>query len=337
LNIYDVAKMAGVSIATASKALNGRKDVREATRLRVMEVASKINYHPSHMARGLAKRKTENIGLIALRRFHVPFFTNPFYSRVIEGMEIEVMRHNYNLLLTVVPAENINGDLPVPKMVREKNVDGLCLVGEIPESFLREVTQRGIPTVVVDYYSEQVPGHYVVSDNVRGATLAVEHLVGLGHRQIAFMTDKRNDFSFEERQRAFNSAMSKAGLQAAPVFEIEIVGSNAAQQVDDYLKSQACPTALFCCNDVHAQLVLKESEKLGIRVPGQLSVVGFDDIDESALSSPPLTTLHVEKQEMGSKAIQVVMDLIAHPEAVTKRVETPVHLVLRGSTAKPSK
>jgi DNA-binding LacI/PurR family transcriptional regulator len=337
VNIYDVAKMAGVSIATASKALNGRKDVREETRAKVAEVAKRINYHPSHMARGLAKRMTENIGLVALRRFHVPFLTNPFYSRVIEGMEMEVTRANYNLLLSVVPAENPGEELPFPKMVREKNVDGLCLLGEVPEAFLREVASRGIPTVVVDFYSESVPGHYVVSDNVGGAALAAEHLAGLGHRHIAYVGSILRDQSFEERRKSFEKALTKSGLKAGKMLEIDISARDAGAQVAAYLSSPGSPTALFCCNDAHALLVLAEARKLGISVPNQLSVLGFDDIDESSHSSPPLTTLHVEKQEMGAKAIHIVMDLISHPEASTKRVETPVHLVQRASTAPPRK
>jgi LacI family transcriptional regulator len=326
--------MAGVSIATASKALNGRKDVREETRQRVMEVAKKINYHPSHMARGLAKRKTENIGLVALRRFHAPLLTNPFYSRVIEGMEIEVTRANYNLLLTVVPAEDMGAELPFPKMVREKNVDGLCLLGEMPESFLREVGERGIPTVVVDFYSESVPGHYVVSDNAGGAAQAAEHLLGLGHRQIGFVGDAMKDLSFEERRKGFEAALAKAGVKPAPMLEVDLKARDVMDQVAAYLKSPGCPTALFCCNDFHALLVLNMAQKMGIKVPKQLSIMGFDDIEESSLCLPPLSTLRVEKQEMGAKAIAIVMDLIAHPEAKPKRVETPVQLIKRESTAK---
>ena len=105
MNIYDVARLAGVSISTASKALNGRKDVSPLTRERVLEIARQVDYHPSHLARGLAQRRTENIGVIAFRRWESPFFTNPFYSRVLEGMEIAATDLNYNLLLSVMRAE----------------------------------------------------------------------------------------------------------------------------------------------------------------------------------------------------------------------------------------
>lgn len=335
MNIYDVAKLAGVSIATASKALNGRKDVREETRTRVLEVAKKLNYHPSHLARGLAKRRTENIGVIALRRYHVPFFTNPFYSRVIEGMEIEVTRQNFNMLLTVVPAEEQGVELPLPKMVREKNVDALVLLGEMPESFLREVASRSIPTVVVDYFSESVPGHYVVSDNIHGLRLAVDHLVELGHKRIGFMMDSARDYSFQERRRGYQEAVAKAGLKPENDLVVDIGAKDAVDSVAAYLRGQDRPTALICCNDEHALLVLNAAAKAGVRIPDDLSLMGFDDIDWASTSRPPLTTIRVEKQEMGAKAIHIVMDLISHPDAKAKRVETPVHLVVRGSSSTP--
>src|SRR5665213_1043026 len=144
MNIYDLAREARVSIATASKALNGRGDVNEQTRAKVVEVAKRLNYHPSHLARGLARRRTENIGLVALRRYHVPFFTNPFYSRVLEGMEQEVTARNYNLLLSILPADDNGGPLQLPKLVREKNADGLVLLGEMPPDLLKEVFDRRI-------------------------------------------------------------------------------------------------------------------------------------------------------------------------------------------------
>ncbi len=334
MNIYDVAKLAGVSIATASKALNGRKDVREETRSRVLEVAKKLNYHPSHLARGLAKRRTENIGVIALRHYHQPFLTNPFYSRVVEGMEIEVTRQNYNMLLTVIPGEDNSQDLPLPKMVREKNVDGLCLVGQMPDSLLREVAARNIPTAVVDFYSDNVPGHYVVSDHGHGMRLAVDHLVELGHKRVAFINSTAGFWSFQEREKAFKESLSRAGMQSAGELVVDTDAKDAMDSVADFLKGPAKPTAVVCCNDYHAMMAMAAAGKVGLRVPDDLSVVGFDDIEQaSTVAKPGLTTIRVEKQEMGSKAINIVMDLINHPDAKPKRVETPVHLVVRGSTS----
>lgn len=336
MNIYDVAKLAGVSIATASKALNGRKDVREETRERVLDVAKKLNYHPSHLARGLAKRRTENIGVIALRRFHSPILTNPFYSRVIEGMENEITRANYNLLFTIIPAEE-SGEVMVPKMVREKNVDALCVMGESSDGFLREIAARAIPMAVVDFYSESIPGHYVVSDNALGARLAVEHLLELGHTRLGFIGDKAKDYSFVAREKAFEAELSEAGLKPGPRLELDFSTKGSDLAVSEYLHRKDLPTALVACNDAHALFVMELAIKAGLKVPQELSIVGFDDIEDAGRATPPLSTIRVEKQEMGAKAIHIVLDLIAHPDARPKKVETPVHLVARLSTDKPGK
>ncbi len=336
MNIYDVAKAAGVSIATASKALNGRKDVREETRAKVLQVAKDLNYHPSQMARGLAKRRSENIGLITLRRFHAPIFTNPFYSRVLEGIETEVTKANYNLLLSVLAAEQLSGPIPLPKMVREKNVDALMVLGEAPREFLVELSAIGLPLVVIDTLARDLPGHYVVADHSQGIRQVVQYLHQLGHRRMGFVNDKIGDASFIERQNAFEQTLRSLGLEPLPGLNMRIAGPGAMDEIDAYLKAPQRPQALVCCNDQHALLVIERAARMGLSVPRELSVVGFDDIDEAERADPPLTTVRVEKQEMGAKAVQVVMDLIAHPGAKPKRLDTPVRLMERASTAPPA-
>jgi len=336
VNIYDVARAAGVSIATASKALNGRKDVREETRAKILQVAKELNYHPSQMARGLAKRRSENIGLMTLRRFHAPIFTNPFYSRVLEGIETEVTKANYNLLLSVVAAEQLSGPIPLPKMVREKNVDALMVLGEAPREFLVELSGAGLPLVVIDTLAQDLPGHYVVADHAQGIRQLVQYLHQLGHRRIGFVNDKVGDASFKERELAFMQSMQALGLAPEQALHMRIAGPGAMDEIDGYLKSSRRPQALLCCNDQHALLVMERAKRLGLAVPRDLSVVGFDDIDEAERADPPLTTVRVEKQEMGAKAVQVVMDLIAHPGAKPKRLDPPVRLMERASAAPPA-
>ena len=329
VNIYDVAKLSGVSIATASKALNGRRDVREETRTRVQEIAKQLNYHPSHMARGLAKRCSENIGVLTLRQ-PASFFSNPLYSRVIEGMEMDLTRENYNLLFTVIP----QGEAGYPKMVREKNVDGLCLVGEIPESLLKEVDSRGIPTVMVDCHSHALTGPFVVCDNAAGMRAAVAHLLSLGHSKLAFVGSDLPNFNFTERRVAFELELASAGLKAWPGLDLEEEGqAGSTDALNAWLLQADRPSAVICCNDEYALRVLDQAAKLGIRVPHDLSVIGFDDIERASASHPALTTLHVEKQEMGARAIRAVLGLIGQPNAGPRRVDAPVQLIVRSSTA----
>jgi LacI family transcriptional regulator len=332
MNIYDLAREAGVSIATASKALNGRRDVNEQTRAKVLEVAKRLGYHPSHLARGLARRRTENIGLVALRRYHTSFFTNPFYSRVLEGMELEVASRGYNLLVSILPAEEPGAPLQLPKLVREKNADGLVLVGEMPEDLLKEVFERRIPGVVVDFFSPKLPAHYVLTDNRGGMRLLVRHLASQGHRSAAFVQSGAGDWSFSERQAGFEAACAEFSVKGA----VWQAPREPRQAIVDGLRARLAapgrPGAILVANDFHALAALQAAAEEGLSVPKDLSIAGFDDIDEAMHAGPGLTTLRVDKQGMGMRAIQHVFRLMEPPLEPAGRLELPVELIVRGST-----
>ncbi len=330
MNIYDLAREAGVSIATASKALNGRKDVNEATRQRVMDTAKRLNYHPSHMARGLARKRSENIGVIALRRFHTAMFTNPFYSHVLEGMELELTDRGYNLVLGVLPGEDPNVRVQVPKMIREKNVDGLVLLGETLPTLLREVQERRIPAVLVD---SQVPGieiHTVLTDNRQGASLVAQRLAALGHARVAMLAQDTSDASFSERKQGFIDGCREQGLKLERVIEVSEDPAQCAAVLAKFFASPKRPTAVFCCNDFFAIRLLEAATLAGVSVPQQLSVIGFDDIDAAGTAKPPLTTLRVDKVAMGRRAVQKVLEQLDNPSPATREM-LPVSLIERGS------
>lgn len=332
MNIYDLAREAGVSIATVSKALNGRGDVNEKTRARVMEVAQRLRYHPSHLARGLARRRTENIGVVALRRFRAPVFTNPFYSQIIEGMEEEVTERNYNLLFSVLPADAPSGSFQLPKLVREKNADGLILLGQMPAELLREVFERRIPSVIVDFFSPKLSAHYVLSDNRGGEHALVGHLAGLGHREPVFLQSAAVDYSFSERQAGFEAACAAYHLKGSVWTLSTTDWGGVERDLAARLGSPDRPSAVLAANDEHALAVLRVAESLGLKVPGDLSVAGFDDIARAADVAPGLTTLRVDKQGMGRRAIQYVFRLMEPPLEASGFEELPVELVVRGST-----
>lgn len=336
MNIYDLAREAGVSIATASKALNGRKDVNEETRTRVLEVAKKLNYHPSHLARGLARRRSENIGVVALRRYHLPFLTNPFYSRVIEGMETEVTARNYNLLLSVLPAEEPGAGFTLPKMVREKNADGLVLLGEMSDTLMAEVMDRRIPTVVVDTFHPRFEAHYVITDNRQGAKLAVEHLAGLGHRRLAFINSADPDYSFRERLAGFLEACKARDLEG----KVHTMDANAASWeglAERLLRGAGHASGVVACNDDHAIKLMQAAQKIGVKLPKEASLVGFDDIDAAAYSHPALTTVRVDKVGMGALAVKKLFSLLEPPFQKGSLTQMPVELLVRESSAAPEK
>lgn len=332
MNIYDVARMAGVSISTASKALNDRKDVSPATRERVIEIARQMDYHPSHLARGLAQRRTENLGVVALRRFDSPLFTNPFYSQIIEGLETQATEINYNLLLSVIRTDEGDPEIGMPKMLKERSVDGLVLMGEMPEKFVRNVVERNLPMVVIDKYVDGLETEYVLSDNRSGARDAVRYMISRGHKKIGIISGSLDEHSFAERRAGFMEGLDQAGLK--PV--LEFIHDDPWVDWDEWLPKMMAqpdrPTALFCCNDDHALKLMTAAARLEISVPGDLSLAGCDDIAEAEAAG--LTTVRVEKSAMGRRSVERLMQIIQEPSLPRQINRFPTHLVERKSVGK---
>ena len=333
MNIYDLAKEAGVSIATASKALNGRRDVNAMTRARVLDVAKRMDYHPSHMARGLARRRTENIGVVAQRRFRTPFFSNPFHSQVMDGMEQEVAARGYNLLLCVLPTEEPGeSGVQLPKLVREKNADGLVLLGDMPQALIREVFERRIPCVVVDTHKPALQAHYVVTDHRGGMRDLVGHMAGLGHRNLAFVQAPAPDWGFAERQAGFEAACAERSLRAG-IWPAPKDGWAAVDRaIQAKLMERDRPTAVLAANDELAFAVLRAAKALGLGVPRELSVAGFDDLEAAAQCEPGLSTLRVDSLRLGRRAIQEVFRLMEPPVEPESVDSLQGELIVRGST-----
>ncbi len=331
MNIYDLAKAAGVSIATASKALNGRHDVNAETRQRVQDFALKLNYHPSRLARGLAKNRTENIGLIALRRFGFPLLTNPFYSRVLEGMEGEVAASDYNLLLSIGNADD--GKVPVPKKIREKNVDGLILLGWMPDTFLDEIKGRDLPFVLVDHEAPGLKAWSLGLDNAGGAAMAVDRLVKAGFKEISIVSGPSGDVSFRERRDGALDAMRKLGIKLGELLEPKLLHDLNADDLKAFVGRLKKPSAALCVNDDHALKLMSAARELGLSLPKDLSVTGFDDIEFSDFSQPGLSTLRVDKQALGARAVRLLVDMLDKGAPRQGRERMPVEWIERQSIA----
>lgn len=329
MNIYELAKVAGFSISTTSKALNGRHDVNEETRMRIRALAERHGYHPSRMARGLANNATENIGIIALRRGGFSVMTNPFYSRVLEGMETEVSAGDYNLLLSVIAYEE-NRPLPMPKKIREKNVDGLILMGWMPEALLADFSKRKIPCVFLDQSAPKFQGYSIMLDNAGGIAKAVRRLFDAGHRRAALICGQINDTSFAERREGFLKATQELGMHSEELLAKEGSALSPAA-MRTWLQGEDRAKAAVCVNDDHALKLMAEAVSLGLKIPGDLAVTGFDDIEYSATSQPPLSTLRVDKQALGAKAVQTLIRMIKEGAPRTGTERLPVEWVERGS------
>lgn len=332
VTIRDVAARAGVSISTASRALNDSGPVNEETRLRVLKAAKEINYAPNAIARGLVTKKTGNIGFI-LATSVTDSTSNPFYSRVFEGIESETRKRNYHLIFSVFDEE----EKGLPRMVREKNIDAVILASKIDEQFILKLRQEGIPLVLVDHAIKGVNVDSVVIDNFNGACQAVNHLIKLGHRRIGFIRGPQDRPSFIHRFDGYKDTLKKAGLNYDEkiVWEADLDFDGACELIKRKIKIQPFPSAIFASADIIALAATKAIREQGLRIPEDVSLVGFDDILQAKQARPSLTTIRVFKREMGRVAVRKVLESINNISK--KRTQTVIltELVVRDSTGPP--
>jgi DNA-binding LacI/PurR family transcriptional regulator len=336
--IRDVAERAGVSTATVSFVLNDNpnESISAVVRNRVLGAARELSYHANAAAAGLARKRIRNIGILFYKQDDA--ITNPFYSFVVQGAVKEAVERNYNLLFSYVETTYKSFD-DLPKIVREKNAEGLLFMWRVHPALIRDVTALSIPVVLIDT-APRVPGvNSFQIDNVSGGQTAGEYLMEQGHKNIAMLVPREPVPSFEQRLTGFRAAFDKFDRRfsrSANVVETEDFNYYAAHRATAaMLAKKTGITALFCANDEMAAAALRAAHEAGLDVPRDLSIIGFDDIVMSSFIDPPLTTIGVVKEHMGRRAMARLIELV---EGVDDRVKVelaPVKLVVRGSTAPP--
>ncbi len=335
ITIKDVAKKAKVSIATVSLVIHNSGRISNDTRKRVRKVINNLNYHPSRSARGLATRKTGNIGFILTEDHFLK--TEPFYTKVFLGTEFEARMNDLYVLLATVSSKFKEGDA-LPRFVLEQNSDGIIIAGKVPTSLLKELEAYNLPTVFVDYTPPSGDYPNVLSDNIQGALIATKHLIDLGHKKIAFIGGEISHPSIAERLTGYKLAMEKANLS---------INNNLIVTNDEYLSRQngyTCAKVIFngkvgatsviAGNDATAIGVLQYLKDKEHKVPDNVSIVGFDDVETDLLVDPPLTSIKIPKIDMGIEAVQLVISLMKNKTKSAKKIIMPVELVIRKSTKK---
>jgi LacI family transcriptional regulator len=322
-----VAKVAGVSPSTVSRILNGTAVVSAIKKQAVNEAIGTLGFVPNPVARGLAGGRTLSIGVIALS------IDSPFYAVAMRGIEEELDQAGYSPLF-VSGHWNVDEELRCIELLKSRRVDGvIVLTGRLGDSALR-AQARTLPLVVVGR-SLKAPGLYALnSDDEAGARLATQHLIDLGHRQIAFIAGDSEHPDAEARKRGYLNALSSAGLVADPSL---ILPGNFHEQggqlaVEQLLDSGRRFTALFSANDQMALGALLALYRRGLRVPDDISLVGYDDLATAQFVTPPLTTVHHAGYEMGKTAAAAMLSLLAGVKP-TQQLSAP-QLVVRESTGR---
>jgi LacI family transcriptional regulator len=305
ITIKDIARIAGVSQSTVSKALNDQPDVGQETKKRILNIAREHHFTPHVFGKALKKKSSEIIGVLFCRDLH-SISGNPFYSRVLEGIETELAINNYSLVLKII-SQSTKDELP--KMIRERQVDGLILVGTFIKSYLDRILKQNLRLVLVDPKEPKNKLNQILIDNEYGAFQATTYLIQHGHERIGFISGDLSRLSFRQRYNGYVKALQHAGIQVNPGF-IRTGGlENGYEHVRQLLDSQTI-TAIFAANDINAVYGYKAINERNLRIPEDVSVIGFDDIDLAGISSPPLTTVRVEKEELGSIAVRTLLKVI---------------------------
>lgn len=328
-NIYDVSKAAGVSIATVSRVLNGSTKVTEKTRQQVLRAVSELDFQPNAYARSLGQKNTQTIALV------VPDLSNPFFPELARGVEDAASEAGYNLILC-------NSDNSLPRemsycaMMRKRRVDGaIFITSGKTASHISDLDKTGVPVVLVDREPGDLPLDAVVSDNCEGGRIAAQHLLALGHVRIGIITGQLDTTTGSDRFRGFRET-----LQAQDAYRPEYVAEGTYDLESGYKGMQRLwdlpeqPTAILAGNDMMAIGAMQFLASKGVDVPGEVSLVGYDDLTLASITTPRLTTVAQPKYQMGLSAAEVLLRRLEDGGGHPRRVVLQPQLIVRGSTVK---
>jgi LacI family transcriptional regulator len=322
VKMVDVARRAGVSVATVSKVVNGRYGVAEETAARVRGIIGSMGYEASLGARSLRSHRTNVIGVLVAE-------FEPFSTELIKGISHAIDGTGYELLAY---SGGSHGKTVGWERRSLSRLSGTLIDGAILVTPTVVDTNGGIPVVAIDPHTGRTGLPTVDSDSLGGAEIAVRHLIGLGHRRIGFLGGRPDLESARLREAGYRKAMADAGFEVDE--SLVRVGGYRPELADGAARAMltlaAPPTAIFAANDLSAIRTMEVAQSLGLKVPGDLSVIGFDNVPESALATPPLTTVAQPLQRMGAAALELLVDLInGNPSETNLRL--PTRLVERSS------
>ncbi|NUU60237.1 LacI family DNA-binding transcriptional regulator [Paenibacillus agri] len=333
--IYDIAKRTGYSPTTVSKVFNNYSDVREKTRQDILRTAREMGYVPNAHARTLTTKKSWTIGVLFVESTGAGI-RHPFFSAVIESFKQVAVAKGYALMFI---SKDVGGKQSgYLENCRIRGVDGVVVfLSDYEDPYFQELLDSDIPTVVLDY--ETPESHTVCSDNWSGAVQAVEYLAGLGHRRIAHISGGVNTTPGIRRQQGYEAAMLEQKLDLRDSYIVTGAyysmesGYNAMLEL---LRLPEPPTAVFASGDLLAFGAVKAAQDSGLAVPGDISVMGYDDIELARYVTPALTTVKQDTELLGSRAAEILLAAIDKIPDGKEALALPVEVIVRDSCASPA-
>jgi LacI family transcriptional regulator len=327
VTIMDVAQEAGVSYATVSRVVNNKGYIKPETRERVMRAVTRLGYVVNQQARSLASGRSQVVGLL------VPGLDTAYIGEIIRGIDEELVGASYDLMLYTAHRRRTRESAYVATLTQGM-VDGLLLVlPRDPGAYLETLRQRGFPYVLIDHQGVDEIGPAVGATNRQGGYDATRYLIALEHQRIGFITGRLEHGCSKDRLAGYHSALAEYGLNADPQLVCagdftQPAGFRAAREL---LELPEPPTAIFASNDVMAFGVMEAARVRGLRIPEDISIVGFDDIPQASHVHPQLTTIRQPLEQMGRLAAKMLLRQVEDRQRPAERIDLPTELIVRQS------
>lgn len=339
ITIKDIAKISGVSHSTVSRALHGNPLIAESTANRIRQTALDLGYLPSVAARSLKTNRSQALGVI------LSSVDDPFFGEILQGIEEVAQNSGYSLFIAASQSDP-HRERNIVQAMREHSVDGVILCSaSFSNAQSSQFPKFGIPIVVVNNQSAEDYRYAIYHDDMDGSRQVTRHLISIGHCKIAYLGNALSGRTGADRVTGYKNEMKAAGLPILPGYIHKVAGGSPLQGaagLRHFLGLNPRPTAYVCFNDMIAIGLLQALQQSGITVPGECSVVGFDNIQFSAYTNPPLTTFDQPKRHLGEEAARLILGLLATNLAASPNPAPKIQvlrgsLLVRGSTASPLK
>lgn len=327
--VKDVAEKSGVSVSTVSHVINGTRFVSEELKAKVREAMDHLDYKPNLAARTLRTKRSNILGLI------IADITNPYYSEMAWNIEYLGNLQNYTVMLCNSEGKPLKEEFYINRLL-EMQADGIIIISsKIHQEKLEEMVGNDLPVILIDKHDAGIHMDLISIDEFEGGKLATEHLIALGHQRIACINGVSENYLNIHRLRGYQTTMENAGLEIDGRYMISsdfdvVAGFRNAQNL---LEMDKRPTAIFATGDLIAYGVIQAAFQMGIQVPQDLSVVGFDDVYLSKYFIPPLTTIKQPIYEISEAAVDCFFDRMENSQKTGRTIHYNVHLEVRGSTA----
>jgi LacI family transcriptional regulator len=340
VTIREVAEVAGVSIGTVSRVLNQKAGVSEKTRQHVLEITKELDYHPTKRLQ-LHHRNVSNLGLL-IRPTENPLTSDPFYGGIFYGVENRCQEHHISVSFNTLDFHD-HRLRRLPTILKDERNSGFVLLGALPKEIVTAVEETiRVPIVLVDNHYTSCRWDSVMIDNLEGAYTATKFLISASHKNIVMLSGPDHP-SILERRDGFRRAMCEQNLNPI-IIETHsdsprdgLSPRDGEKGIEEVLLQAPETTAVFCSNDNQAIGAIKKLHESGLRIPEDISIIGFDDVMLGSFTSPPITTIHVDRVTLGKMAVEILLDRINNPDRAVVKVIVGTRLVERGSVSLPKR